>query len=274
MTNLVYDSAAPRTPVATELRNFWSYRGLVRLLVARDMTVRYKRSVLGVWWTLLNPLLTSAVLWLIFSQIFRFSSGDVPFVVYLLSGVVFVTFFSQGVLAASGAIVNSAAILTKVYVPPEVFSLSAGLSAMTNFLIGIIPLVLVQIATGVGVPWTILLVPIPAVFMLALVTGIGLLVASAAVHFHDVLDLTGVLVQLVGYLVPTFYPIEIVPENLRIFILLNPVYHGLIVFRHLAYHGTPPAAWAVASMVLSSVAILTLGVLAFSRSWRHMAGSL
>ena len=189
----VYDSAQARRPLITELQNLWNYRGLIRLLVSRELTVRYKRSALGVWWTLLNPLITTAIMWLVFGQIFGSRFGDTgaePYVLYLLAGVLFMTFFSQGLLATGAAITGSASILTKVYVPAEVFSFATSIAGGVNFLISLIPLVIVQLITGQGIPWTILLVPIPILAMLALVTGLGMLIAAGAVFFYDVLELS------------------------------------------------------------------------------------
>lgn len=267
----VYDSDQTRRPIATELSNLWKYRGLLKLLVTRDLTVRYKRSTLGVWWTLLNPLLTMAVLWVVFSQFFRFEiPGGVPYIVYLLSGILLITFFAQGVIATGSSIVNSASILSKVFVPAEVFSMSAAIAALVNFGISLIPLMVIQIVTGVGVPWTVLLVPVPALFMLLLVAGLGLLVASAAVYFYDVLDLTAVLTQLVGYLTPTFYPISIVPDRFLPFIYSNPLYSYLVVFRGFMYEGVFAPGWTFIVMIGSSVIILLLGVWVFTRSWKNL----
>jgi ABC-type polysaccharide/polyol phosphate export permease len=115
---VVYDSAARSPLLVTELWNFWTYRRLIRLLVMRDVLARYKRSLLGVWWTLLNPLLTMTVMWLVFSHIFRFRVGisGVPYAVYLLAGVLLVLFFQQGVEMVASSIVANASVLTKVYV--------------------------------------------------------------------------------------------------------------------------------------------------------------
>lgn len=267
----VYDSDQPRRPIVTELTNLWTYRGLLRLLVVRDLTVRYKRSTLGVWWTLLNPLLTMAVLWLVFSQFFRFEMPqNEPYIVYLLSGILLITFFGQGVIATGSAIVNSASILSKVYVPPEVFSVAASVAALVNFVISLIPLVVIQLATGVGVPWTIVLAPIPAFFLLLLVAGLGLLVASAAVYFYDVLDLTAVLTQLIGYLTPTFYPISIVPDRFLPFIYANPLYSYLSVFRGFMYRGDFADGWSFLMMGGTSVVVLLLGVWVFTKSWKNL----
>ncbi len=273
-TPTYYDSDISRTPLVTEFRNLWEYRGLTWLLTRRDLTVRYKRSTLGLWWTLLNPLLTTFILWMIFGQFFRFEIPGTPYVVYLLSGILLITYFAQAVQASGAAIVNNAGILTKVFVPAEVFSVSTVASATVNFLFSMIPLAIVQLITGVGIPWTVILVPIPIIAMFAFATGIGLLVAAAAVFFYDVLDLTGVMIQLVSYLTPTFYPISIVPEWALPIIYANPLFSYLEVFRGFMYLGTFAPAWNFAYMIGTAVFSLLLGVWVFSRSWRNLIAVL
>ncbi len=252
------------------MSNLWAHRGLIRLIVTRDLTVRYKRSTLGIWWTLLNPLLTTGVMWIVFGNFFRFDTPGVPYVVYLLSGILLITYFAQAVMASGSAIVNSAGILTKVYVPPEVFSVSAAIAAAVNFMISLAILLVIQIAMGVGVPWTVVFVPIPVLAMLGLTAGLGLLIAAAAVHFFDVLDLTGVGVQLISYLTPTFYPISIIPEEFQWIININPLYSYLTVFRELVYGNAGAELWMWGYMLLSAIFVLVLGVYVFSRSWRRL----
>lgn len=273
-TPTYYDSDISRTPLVTEFRNLWDYRGLIWLLTRRDLTVRYKRSTLGLWWTLLNPLLTTFILWMVFGQFFRFEIPGTPYVVYLLSGILLITYFAQAVQASGAAIVNNAGILTKVFVPAEVFSFSTVASATVNFLISLLPMAIVQLITGVGIPWTVILVPIPIVAMFALCAGIGLLVAAAAVFFYDVLDLTAVMIQLVSYLTPTFYPIAIVPEWALPILYANPLFSYLEVFRGFMYQGTFAPAWNFAYMVISAIVSLLLGVYVFSRSWRNLIAVL
>lgn len=271
MTTTYYDSDSARKPVASEVSNLWAHRGLIRLIVTRDLTVRYKRSSLGIWWTLLNPLLTTGVMWIVFGNFFRFEmESDIPYVVYLLSGILLITYFAQAVMAAGSAIVNSASILTKVYVPPEVFSVSAAIAAAVNFMISLAILLVIQLVVGVGIPWTVVLVPIPVVAMLGLTAGIGLLIAAAAVHFFDVLDLTGVAVQLISYLTPTFYPISMIPVHFQWIINLNPLYSYLTVFRELVYGNAGAELWMWAYMLVSAVIVLIVGVYVFSRSWRRL----
>nr|PZN34569.1 MAG: hypothetical protein DIU67_04765 [Actinomycetota bacterium] len=273
MTQLVYDSASPQHPLLDPFRNMWNKRGLIGLLVARDLTLRYKRSVLGVWWTILNPLLTTLIYWLVFQNIFgRQGEDGVPFVVYLLSGTLFVsTFFSQGVLACGTSLMGGRNILSKVRVPGEVFAVTASVAAAVNFAIGLVILAGIQLLQGPGIPWTIVLVPIPLLAMLMFVTGVGMLIASAAIHFYDVIDFVRVLLQLAVWMVPTFYPLDIIPDSLLPFIKINPLFSYLRVFRGFMYEGTFAPTWNFAYMGVSAVVALLLGVWVFSRSWRQAA---
>jgi ABC-type polysaccharide/polyol phosphate export permease len=274
-TSIEYDSARPRRPLIDEFGSLWTKRKLIQLLVIRDLTLRYKRSVLGVWWTLLNPLLTAAVMWLVFSQIFDRISEDVPFVIYLLSGILLIqTFFSQGVIASGSSLISSGAILSKIRVPGEVFAFTAAIAALVNFSLGLIPLLIIMALTGTPIPWTVILVPIPAIAMLCLVTGVGMLIAAAAVHFYDVLDFTRVLVQLSIWLVPTFYPLELIPEEFQFIVKINPLYSYLQVFRGFIYRGEFAPAWNFIYMGVSALVLLALGVWVFSKSWRNMVVKL
>jgi ABC-2 type transport system permease protein len=274
-SSAVYDSDQRRRPFLAEARNLYTFRGLLRLLVVRDLTLRYKRSLLGVWWTLLNPLLTTAVMYIVFSNVFKFQiPGGVPFVVYLLSGILVVTFFSQGINNVGVSLVSSSSILTKVYVPPEVFAVAAAFAAAVNFAISLAPLLVVQLLTGTGIPWTALLVPVPVLALLCLVTGLGLLVATSAIRFPDTLDLVGILVVLLGYLTPTFYPLEIVPDGFRLAVEANPLYSYLVVFRGLVYEGSGAPLWNWAVMALTALGFLALGTYTFSARWRTTAALL
>ncbi len=278
MKTFYYDSAQARRPILTEFQNFWSYRGLLRLLVTRDLTVRYKRSILGMWWTLLNPLLTTAIMYLVFGTFFkRFQTPDDPYVLYLLAGVLMMSFFAQGVIATGSAITGASSILSKVYVPAEVFSLSTAVAAGVNLLIGLVPLFVVQLVAGNGIPLTALLIPFPVVAMLAVVTGLGLLVASVAVYFFDVLDITRVLVQLIYYLTPVFWPIKgtgFETSRWLPFIKANPLYSYLDIFRDFAYRAVIPPLWEVAMVAITSLLLLWLGVWVFAKTWKNIVGSL
>ncbi len=283
----VYDSADSRTPLVTEFRHLWQYRGLIRLLVGRDLTVRYKRSVLGVWWTLLNPLLLTGVMYLVFGVAFsggKFGEVGDPYILYLLSGVLMITYFSQGLLATGAAITNASDILSKVYVPSEVFAFSTSIAALANFILSMFPMVIVQgiVDLNDGIDgswfhWTFVLVPIPALAMLALITGGGMIIAAAAVFFYDVMDLMGVVVQLLYYLSPVFYDVQFVGGADSFFgraIKANPLFSYMEMFRSFLYRGTMPPGWQWAMVIGSAAVMLAAGVWVFSRAWRSLVAQL
>lgn len=271
---LVYDSDTARASWSTPYINLWRWRGLLRLMAVRDLVGRYRRSVLGVLWTVLNPLLTTAVLFLVFSEFFRFQIPGVPFIVYLLSGVLVVTFVQQGILGVGHSLVNHAPLLTRVYVPPEVVAAAHAASIGVNLLVTLLPLLLFQLLLGVGIPWTVLVLPVLVTLMFAFVLGLGLLLSVVAIRFRDVLDLAGVTLVLLAYATPTFYPIEIVPEAYRAVLALNPAFWYLDVFRHLVYGGDLGSLLAWAICVGCAAVSLLLGTRVFTALWPRSVTSL
>lgn len=271
----IYDSSVRRFPFRQALLDLYAYRGLTALLVRRELTVRYKRSLLGVSWTVLNPVLMSLVMWLVFKAIFHPAiPGNVPYIVYLLSGIVAVTYFQQGVSMTGASMASSAGMLTKVYVPPVVFAMAAALAGAINFLLGLIPLVLLQIAVGPELPWTFLLVPLPLVFLLGLIAGLGLIIATLQIQFNDILDLTNVFLTLISYLTPTFYPTDIVGPAYQKLFYLNPLYSFVEVFRYLEYGAAPPTMLSVGIVIGSGLLSLAVGLAVFVHRWPRLAALL
>jgi ABC-2 type transport system permease protein len=219
-------------------------RGLIRLLVARDLTTRYKRSVLGVWWTLLNPLLTAGVMYLVFGVAIggRFGETDEPYVVYLLSGR------PVHDLLRPGDAVDRQFDRRCQGDPLEGVRARRGLrlrhrgGRAGQLRVQPLPLILAQWLTGTGVPsprsW-----PVPVLAMLALVIGAGMLIAAAAVYFYDVLDLTRVFVQLLQYLTPVFYPLSFIPAEWLGLYKTNPLFSYLDNFRNVMYRGEFGPVW-------------------------------
>jgi len=268
----LYDSAVRRAPLRGALADLYRYRALVRLLVSRDMTVRYKRSLLGVTWTVINPLLITLVMWVVFEHLFHSSiPGHIPFIVYILAGNLVVTYFQQGVNMTAASIASSAGMLTKVYVPPVIFAFSAAASGAVNFVYGLVPLVVFQLSTGTGVAPTFVLVPVPLLFFLLMIAGIGFFLATYAIRYNDVLNLIGVVMVLVGYVTPTFYPITIVPAQFRRLFYLDPVFPYVETFRYLEYGGPRPSWVAAAYILVSAVVGFAVGLRVFVRRWPSLA---
>ena len=267
----VYDSAQRDAVVTRSARNLWRYRSLLRLLVERDVTVRYKRSMLGVWWTLLNPVLTMGVMWVVFSQLFKLPGGHVPYLVYLFSGLVVLNLFQQVVTAVGSSLTASSTLLSRIRVPSEIFAVAAAGAVAVNFCISLAVLLVIEHFAGPGIPWTVVLAPLSIACILAFATGLGLVVATLAVRFYDALELTTVLITLLGYLTPTFYPESIVPDRFLPLVHANPMYSQLRLFRDVVVEGRASPGWVIIVAVTTAVAMLSVGAVIFARSWRSLA---
>jgi ABC-type polysaccharide/polyol phosphate export permease len=238
----LYDSTAEAPTPLERVARLWRHRGLTRLLVARDLRIRYKRSALGVWWTLLNPLLEMAALAVVFSQVFRFSSRHAPYVVYLLSGIVVAGLMRNVILRTANSIAENAHILSRMRVPAEVFSLSAALEVAATFLVSLIPLGVIMLVAGASISPTAPLLLLPTAILVAFCFGVGLALAPAVARFNDTIVLAGILLGLLTYLAPVFYPLAIVPHQFRWIVELNPLSHFLNIFRSTLYGGQLGAA--------------------------------
>ena len=268
MSKEIYDSQARGKVFADTFKAFWDYRQLILLLVKRDIAVRYKRSLLGLLWTLLNPLLTSLVLWFVFINIFSAKLPDgTQFAPYLLAGVLLITFFIQGFNQAADSIALGSGILMKIYVPPQVFAFAGAVSNAVNFCFGLFALAFISLITGDGVsiffPATILVI----FSMLMYVTGLGLLVSIAYVRYDDTRSIFAILISFMMYLSPIFYPKEILGETMLAVVNANPLTSFLDVFRYV-FSNTGSASWADwAYMGGFSAFILIMGIRSFAKAW-------
>jgi ABC-type polysaccharide/polyol phosphate export permease len=271
----IYDSSVKQTPIISQIKAVYKSRSLLKILIARDLTVRYKRSVIGIWWSLLNPIVTTIVLFYVFNTVFRARMPDgTSFLPYLLSGVLIITFFSQGLTAAADSIAAGAGILTKVYVRPEIFAVSATISSAINFCIGLIPLTAVLLISGKypGLKSPLVLVVIFCMIMLT--TGLGLLVAIAYINFDDSRSLIQIVLLMLTYMTPVFYPISVLGPNTLEVIKLNPLTSVLIVFRNVfgGNGGTGINMWLY--MIGTSTFALLLGLFVFNRMWPKVVAKI
>lgn len=240
------------------------YRFLIKQLVDRDFKAKYKRSVLGVFWSFLNPLLNMAVQYVVFSNLFKF---DIPnFPVYLLCGNVIFTYFSESCGMALTSIVGNASLITKVYVPKYIYPLTRILSSLINLLISMIPLIVVALISG--------LLPVPAYILslyafvcLALFClGMGLFLSAAMVFFRDIQFLWNVLTTIWMYLTPIFYPVSALPEAAQRIVMMNPLYYYVTFVRTCIIGGMSPEPTMYAQCLLYAIVALVIGAWVFKRN--------
>jgi ABC-type polysaccharide/polyol phosphate export permease len=263
-----YDSAARPRIFRDTFLALWHHRNLIRILVKHDMAVRYKRSSLGLLWTLLNPLLTSLVLWFVFVTIFspRLPDGT-QFAPFVLAGVLIVTFFTKGFNQAADSIAQGAGVLTKVYVPPQVLALAGSIANAVNFLFGLVALAVISLITGDGIsikaPLTIFVI----FCMLMYVTGLGLMVAILYIRYDDTRNIFAIFISFMMYLSPIFYPKEILSQRMLTIVNANPLTSYLDIFRYV-FSNTGTATtndWIF--MIISSILVFIIGIRVFSRAW-------
>lgn len=252
------------TPVMRLFDAFSRYRFLIKQLVARDFKTKYKRSVLGVLWSFLNPLLTMSVQYIVFSTLFR--SNIQNFALYLLIGIVCFSYFSEATGLTLTSIVSNASLITKVYVPKYLYPLTRVMSSTVNFLLALIPLFAVLLLTRTPLSWSFLLLPLPILCLFCLCLGVGMVLASSMVFFRDTQFLWSVLSMLWMYATPIFYPESILPQRLMPLFKCNPLYHILRFMRTILMDGVSPEPKAYLLMLIASLIPLMLGVSIFRKT--------
>lgn len=247
------------------LQSIWRrYKFLIKQLVSRDFKIKYKRSILGYLWSFLNPLLTMVVQYIVFSTIFRSDIKNFP--VYLLSGVVFFSFFTEAVSQGLTSIVGNASLITKVYVPKYIYPVTKVISSSINLFISLIPLLLLAIFTGAPVNQTVILLVIPIACMLIFCIGLSLLLSSAMVFFRDTQYLWNVISLAWMYATPLFYPESILPENFKVILKINPIYYIVSFVRSVLIDGISPEPIMYIYCITFSLGMLLIGSFVFKRN--------
>lgn len=245
---------------------FLQYRGLLKQLVTRDVKLRYRRSVLGYVWSILNPLMVMTVMTIVFSTFFKNSIHN--FAVYLLSGQVMFTLFSASTGGAIFSIVGNGALLKKTYVPKYVFVIASVTSALIiEFIFALGALLIVMFVTRKPFALCNLLFFIPAIELYVFSLGMGLFLAQANVFFRDVQYIYNAIMTAWQYLTPLFYPIEILPETVRnIVVRFNPMYIYIKQFRDFIYDNTLTDPHLILKGAVIALVTLIIGAAFFKKN--------
>ncbi len=245
--------------------SFKKYAFLMQQLVSRDFKVKYKRSVLGIVWSLLYPILMMSVMAIVFSNVFKMSMPGVNYLVYLLTGLVIFNYFSEASNLAMSSVVANFALINKVYIPKYIFPLSKCLFVGINFLLTLIPLYLVIFLTGTGLNWYHLLLPYAFLCLFLFTIGMGLILSTISVFLRDMFYIYGIIIMIWTYLTPIMYDINIISEKFRIFLKLNPLYQYINFARTIILRGEMPTIGQFAGCGVSAIIIFVLGVFIFRK---------
>ncbi|MBE6643395.1 MAG: ABC transporter permease [Ruminococcaceae bacterium] len=250
------------------LKYVWKRYGfLLKQLVSRDFKVKYKRSILGVFWSLLYPLLTMAVMAIVFTNVFKFTTPGVNYLSYLMTGLVMFNYFSEASNLAMSSVVANFSLINKVYMPKYIFPLSKCVFVGINFLLSLIPLYIILFATGTGINLYHLLLPYAFVCLFLFSLGFSLILSSVAVFLRDMFYIYGVVLSLWTYVTPIMYDISIIENPTLSFIFkLNPLYWIVYFVRRIVLYGVVPEINAWLYCGLFAVVFLALGILIFKKT--------
>ena len=236
---------------------------LLRQLIKKNFTSKYKDSVLGILWSFLNPLIQMVILTAIFSTIFSRSIENFP--VYFMAGRCVLDFFNVGTKSAMTSIKKNRGILQKIYVPRYIFALGNICSEFLNFLMSLIVMIGIMIATKSPFYAMSIFAIIPIATLFILITGVGLILAIVCTKFTDIEYLYKIFTSLLTYACAIFYPMDIVPQPVRGYMELNPIYGIIAQFREFVMYGRFPSNKIMITTFVFSVVIFIIGVLLFRK---------
>lgn len=249
------------------MNSFWlnciKYKWLMKELVVKDLKIKYRRSVLGYLWSLLNPLMMMTVLTIVFSSFFRFDIPNYP--VYLLTGQLLFNFFAESTNMAMTSVIANAGLIKKVYLPKYIFPISRIISSFVTMIFSLLALFIVIAATGMHLGVYAFFAFLPLIYVLIFSLGVGLFLSVAALYFRDVIYLYGVILTILSYATPIFYPESVIPESVKHYLILNPMYDYIFYFRSTLIDNALPSPIIHFACILFSLASLFIGFLVFKK---------
>lgn len=249
-----------------DFRELWRYRELLYFLTWRDVKVRYKQTVLGAAWAILQPTLTMLVFTLFFGRLagMEKQTGGIPYPVFALAGLLPWTFFANAISASGNSLVGSTNLITKVYFPRLVIPLAAVGAGVVDLAISLVVLLLMMAGYRVGVTWQVLLFPLFLAGTILAATGVGTLLSALTVAYRDFRYVVPFMVQIWMFVTPVIYPSSIVPEKWRWLFALNPM-AGLIDGFRGAFLGHPLAWGPITISLVTSAVLFLVGAAYFQR---------
>jgi ABC-2 type transport system permease protein len=261
---VLYNSADTAFSSRREIRELIDNTNLLWNLVRRDLTVRYKRSVIGFFWTMLNPLILMIILTIVFANIFRFE-GISHYEVYLLSEYVIFGFFAQTTAQSMMSLSWNGSLMKRIRVPKSIFAVSTTLSGLVNLCLAYIPLFIIMLVRGAPIRPAVVFLPIAFIVVALFTLGVSFLLSALAVYFEDVSQMWQVGTMALMYMTPIIYPIQIVPNRFLWLIRGNPLTQLFKLARDPVYNGTLPEPHVLLGSLIIAIVSLVIGWQVFHR---------
>jgi lipopolysaccharide transport system permease protein len=273
MRNEIEYVIEPQKRKLLDFREIWRYKELFYFFAWRDIKVKYKQTFLGIFWVLIQPVVTVLIFSVFFGRALQVPSLDLPYPLFVFSGLLFWTFFSTGVSNASNSIIAHSSIIKKIYFPRLVIPLSAILVLLVDFFIAFILFIAMMIFYKVSVPLDkiFLLWPVAVALLLIATAGMSCLLAALSVKYRDFRHIIPFALQVTLFLTPVIYPTTVIAHDwIKNILALNPVYAPIMLFK-MSLTNTPIDMSLVAISVTSSLVFLLLGIYYFKRTENYFA---
>lgn len=253
------------------LKLLWFYRELLINLAKREITVRYKQSILGYAWVIINPLFQILVISFVFSTLLKVPSVGVPFIIFLSVALLPWTFFSSSVTASTNALVNNSNLITKIYFPREILIYSTILAKMVDFGLSLIILAVLMLFFQIPINFYIVWVPLILLIQIILTMGISLLLSSFNLFYRDIQYILTLALTLWFYVTPIAYPTEVIPDKFKLIFSLNPMAVIVNAYREVIIGQGHPNINSLVIALISSILIFVFSFFIFKKLEKSFA---
>ena len=249
--------------MTTIREEMWKFKGILFNFAISDLKIRYKNSILGIFWSLIEPLLMLGVLFFVFSTMFKFEIENFP--IYLLLGIICYNFFKNGTTFALNSLTNRSSLMTQIYFPRSIPGISSGVTAAIMLILELVVLGIFMIVLEFTPPITILILPLILALEFLLILGIALPLSVLNVKFKDTEFIWMVVVHAGFFLTPIFYQFDMLPDNIQSILQFSPVVQIVTMAHHVVLYGVLPSINSILYAVGSTSAIMIIGYLIFRR---------
>lgn len=244
-----------------QLKELYDRRTVLRILVWQQLILRYRRTLLGYLWSLINPLMMMSVMAMVFATLFK---ADLKtFTVFLFTGMIPWNFFSAVVTQSSSAFIQNEGLIKKIYLPKIIFPLSVCFSLFVDSVLSFFTLFIIILIIGGNLSWAVFFIPIAYMLLLVFAFGVSLIMSVATVFFRDLQHITVIAMQGLFFLTPIFYNRELITGRLHFLVDMNPITTFIELFRSPLYHATLPTLSVMIKAVAFAVMAMTIGLFFF-----------
>ncbi|MFA4956995.1 MAG: ABC transporter permease [Candidatus Methanoperedens sp.] len=248
------------------------YKELIKNLVISDLKTKYANSVMGFAWSMLTPLLMMLIMYFVFNNVFRFTQEH--YALYLLIGITGWRFFANGTSTAMSSITGKSSLVTKIYIPREILTLSVVISAFISSFLEFLVLIPLLLIFGATFSLTILLFPVLQVIYFMMIYGLGLMLASLYVYHRDLGHIWEVILQIGFFLSPIVYPVSLIPETYKFYYMLNPITRLIEMYRDVLLFDSIPGIIDFGFTIVSGIILFVFGSWLFKRLSRRFAENI